>query len=436
LSGQHVSKVNRSPLPERIHGIFRELIEWAGRSYLAQLEKIGLKTDEFVAISIEEDEVQKHLAQLSSFFLSEENKSKINFLPEDRLKRSFPPPSAEHQFHWGLEHLLLWSGACLASRLDAPSVNSIIDQFWIDFGSPAKRVSYLPVLGCYTAPNGTYYEPFSLSPDAVLRNLRIHEFSHFKNEAHRLQILPGQRPILFGPLMIELSGLAAKEESHENEKGTRASLTKFRVLMRGLFGIPAMLPIVISGIKSAWSPFVYEGAAISSREISEMKLESFKKHWACIQLPDLERHNITVNRLDRSEEREAWQDVIIDLCIALESLLPSVESEMTHTYSTWIASLLGNAPAEKKQIYDFVRWIYKLRGSLVHGNTVKDLFKGVPKEEFERRREVFKNYIERAFTLILLNPEVRTRTGLTDRLLGSNVPLVNSPTAILKGNDG
>jgi hypothetical protein len=427
--------VTNHSLPDAIRNILKKLFEWAGQAYLEELKNIGSKTDQFIGFSVMDEEVEKYLPILSEFFLSDQNKSKINFYTDDHLKRSSPPPSPEDQLHWGLEHLLLWAGACLAARIDAPSADSIIEKFWGDFGSPAKRIAYLPICGCYMEPHGDFYKPFPLMPDVILRNLKINEFTHFKNESHGIRNFPDPKPIFFGPLMIEV--LAPPVERDEEFK---ACLAKFRVLMRGLFGAPAMLPVFVHGTRSAWSPFVFDSATfpkmdlstVRDHKLSDMELRAFKMRWANIQLPDPERSNITVARLDRSEARDAWQDTVVDLCIALESLLPSAESEMTYTYSTWIAALLGKDHEERKQIYDLMRWIYKVRGSLVHGDTVKNLFKDVSNQEFERRIGEFKRFVQQTFRLMLLNPGIRVRAGLTDKLLGSPDELIRSPMEILK----
>lgn len=57
-------------------------------------------------------------------------------------------------------------------------------------------------------------------------------------------------------------------------------------------------------------------------------------------------------------------------CSALESVLSTSSSELTHRVSERAAFLLSNAPEERRRIYDDVKMMYGIRSKFVHGDTL------------------------------------------------------------------
>ena len=69
-----------------------------------------------------------------------------------------------------------------------------------------------------------------------------------------------------------------------------------------------------------------------------------------------------------SSGRRRWQDRIVDLAVAFETLLGREMTEVAYKLAMRSGVLLGTSEAEARRAYDTGRAFYKLRSGLVHGN--------------------------------------------------------------------
>lgn len=78
---------------------------------------------------------------------------------------------------------------------------------------------------------------------------------------------------------------------------------------------------------------------------------------------------IGLGRFNRSYRTAGWQDVVVDLGIALEAALAAGEerTEITNKLATRAAHLLGSDADSAETVFDHVRILYDLRSAVVHG---------------------------------------------------------------------
>ena len=81
------------------------------------------------------------------------------------------------------------------------------------------------------------------------------------------------------------------------------------------------------------------------------------------------RFTVAARRLFLGMERRLLLDRIIDYMIGLEAMyLPDGNEELSFRLSLRAALLLYSDPLERKEIYNFLRKMYKVRSNIVHGN--------------------------------------------------------------------
>jgi hypothetical protein len=80
-------------------------------------------------------------------------------------------------------------------------------------------------------------------------------------------------------------------------------------------------------------------------------------------------HRIARQRFNEASQRAKSEDVVIDLCIALEALLNDDPGSLSYKLGMRAAILVGNTPNEKRHILDLVSDAYSFRSAFVHGGS-------------------------------------------------------------------
>lgn len=141
--------------------------------------------------------------------------------------------------------------------------------------------------------------------------------------------------------------------------------------------IPAPYANYISGNVSYFRHDVLWGHPYSVSVIRDEKQQSqhFIELFGKLQDPVKSMIVIATERLNTAIRRSAYVDKVIDLCIALESLLLSgtdQKTEIVFRLSLRGACLLGSSPAKRVEIFELLRALYELRSSSVHSGRLKE----------------------------------------------------------------
>ena len=105
---------------------------------------------------------------------------------------------------------------------------------------------------------------------------------------------------------------------------------------------------------------------------------------------------IAVIRFNLGSEEKDLENKLIDFFVAFEALLLLETLELSYKLALRTATLLGESPKEKKEIFNFMREAYVLRSRIVHGKIPKirkkiiDLKDYVPRLEDYLRRSIVK----------------------------------------------
>jgi len=111
-------------------------------------------------------------------------------------------------------------------------------------------------------------------------------------------------------------------------------------------------------------------------------------------------HQIAHHRFNEASQRAKPEDIIIDLCIALEALLNDGPGSVSYKLGMRAAILIGKTPEEKRHIVDLISDAYSLRSAFVHGATSKKSKKlklslpDLAEELLETFRRIFEASIE------------------------------------------
>ena len=126
--------------------------------------------------------------------------------------------------------------------------------------------------------------------------------------------------------------------------------------------------------------------------------------------PELE---VVVRRLNLGAGRLSIEDRLVDLAIGLEGLyLDRAQGEMTYRLRILCAHHLGKNHVERKEIFDKVGAICKIRGSLVHANSTsleeaaqKTLFRTNPRDALDYAESLLSQGLQR----VLLESTAKNR---------------------------
>lgn len=102
------------------------------------------------------------------------------------------------------------------------------------------------------------------------------------------------------------------------------------------------------------------------------------------------RFDVARRRLSLGNERGIPEDRLLDYMIGLEALyLLDGNNELTFRLSLRISFLLYKDPAERKDVYHFVKNMYKIRSKIVHGDKPK-----IAKDEMDKLEELLRKSLK------------------------------------------
>ena len=421
-------------LDPEIKTILEGLFQWAGESYKEGIR--GLGPDQYVAFDIEEPEVLKVYPKLKDYFLGSSfprELLQLDAISDDTKTK--PPWPPEQKLERAIEDLLLWAGISMHNTLGKNKVGSFMTSFENGFNSPPSVITYLPIFGLSIESQMEKFTEFNLCKylDLIYLEAPLYEFlkkeTYHPSDPHLKNILPSIALRIDIPMGEKKDGVAEE---------IRAAIAYFKVMMMGFFNLNAATPIEYSGRKTQWKPLdttsvLYRGLPKRTdyKCLRDQELKVFKKYWPLLYPKTLKRYHITGNRLASSENRTEWTDKVIDISIALESLIES-ETELSYRLSNTVAWLtcekIEDREAKQKKIKNF----YNLRSKIVHGRTfesldnrLQEIFKKLisPEGLSEMKRDV-----QQSLLVLLLNQDLQTSEGQNQLLLGLKGNVMRHPT--------
>lgn len=150
-------------------------------------------------------------------------------------------------------------------------------------------------------------------------------------------------------------------------------------------------------------------------QITNDEVEEIKRFFEEYYLPSLEQLQLAIEYFNKSYiEPYTPRDAFLDLMIAMENLyLKGITDELGFRLRMRMARVLGSDYQTRKDIYDFVKKAYVLRGKIVHGE----------KHDPLSQKYLFKirQLVRDSIKLFLKNPQMRD--DLDDLLLKSELNL-------------
>ena len=134
--------------------------------------------------------------------------------------------------------------------------------------------------------------------------------------------------------------------------------------------------------------------------------------------PELE---VVVRRLNLGAGRLSIEDQLVDLAIGLEGLyLDHAQGEMTYRLQIRCSHHLGRNYRERKEIFDKVGALYKIRGNIVHANSPsleeaakRTLFRTNPREALDYAESLLSQGLQR----VLLESTAKDRIKYFERFV-------------------
>lgn len=100
------------------------------------------------------------------------------------------------------------------------------------------------------------------------------------------------------------------------------------------------------------------------------KIESFWEKFCSFDLTKHSFLNVALNRFNYAYERNTPEDKLIDCMIAFEALYSEGPGDLSYKVSTRIARLLKEDPNEREKMSSFMKKIYGIISTIVHGNEI------------------------------------------------------------------
>jgi len=159
----------------------------------------------------------------------------------------------------------------------------------------------------------------------------------------------------------------------------------------------------ISSISSR-SPFKDSTIIGSKCELSDSEADEVKDIFKKLQKVENKRFMIAINRLYFSLEKDSPNDKVIDYMIGFEALyLPNENMELGTKLSLRVAFMLEEDSEKREELFNFIKKMYRLRGSIVHGekNSIKksdiikleDFFRKTIKARFKNEERFESGYL-------------------------------------------
>jgi hypothetical protein len=125
------------------------------------------------------------------------------------------------------------------------------------------------------------------------------------------------------------------------------------------------------------SPFVGsltpERRGIAAATLSDYSLVALQDWIERLETHYDRRFQVAITRcISAFAERDTAEDALIDLVIALESMFGGPGGELRFRISAALGWLLGDSPAERRQLQQEAKRIYDVRSAIVHGGELPD----------------------------------------------------------------
>jgi len=269
-------------------------------------------------------------------------------------------------------------------RFSSERFESVYDDLEKYFYSDSVvRKSFCPLLGF-----SSEVEEICLGGGVKIRRISKDEILDLWNHSVWFKALVEGNESAFSihkPLkyLIELSVEARKIRPGEKVEVRSANtvfdnvVSALRLFKEGWITYPFVLSKYVSRFPSGTS-YGRSGALPSipmhlSYELSKEKVENFKAFYQEIE-GKLDHTRIALTRFNETYRRESvgerkHEDVLIDCCIAFESLFCSEDTRQKgEIISTGASMLLGKDNREREEIRDYLRKAYQVRNDIVHAS--------------------------------------------------------------------
>jgi hypothetical protein len=130
-------------------------------------------------------------------------------------------------------------------------------------------------------------------------------------------------------------------------------------------------PVRMSGYSQA-GPLYSESMSGNPQELKEEHRVTLIKYWQRYRhIYGDKELRIVLTRYSRSFGRPSFEDQIVDLCVALESVFAaeSASGEISYRVSLRASRLLVKDPASREKIFSEIKSAYSLRSKVVHGSS-------------------------------------------------------------------
>ncbi len=108
------------------------------------------------------------------------------------------------------------------------------------------------------------------------------------------------------------------------------------------------------------------------------KLKEFEEKYSRVDFRAFSSFKIALSRYISSIFKHNYEDILIDLFIALESLLANGNTEISYKLSLMAACFSDEDPKEREIVFDLLKKAYSVRSKIVHGDS-SDLKKALAK---------------------------------------------------------
>lgn len=215
----------------------------------------------------------------------------------------------------------------------------------------------------------------------------------------------------------------AKKNDISREKANE-NIEKVLICLR-LFGITNVYPMIIIHRTNPW--IFNDVKQYSVRYFPEAKFEmdygrfeeGFVDFWGKFTSEKVSKWkfiSIAAKRFSYAQERNYWEDKIIDLLIAAEAIFLSgfSEGELSFRLALRASFLLEQDYQTRKRVFEDMKLAYKLRSKIVHGSGVEKIINQVKEnqvsnfgEEYQMSEFIFKiqEYIRLAICIRIQESE-------------------------------
>lgn len=160
--------------------------------------------------------------------------------------------------------------------------------------------------------------------------------------------------------------------------------------------------------------------------VTEEQLKNISKSFATVLESTDNKLNFAIKRFYRSTMRDEEEDIILDLIIALETLLgDSGKTEMTQKLAYRIGGLLGNHSTsfcDANEVFENVKKIYAYRSSIIHGSVKTNNKREIklPENKSIAIVDLARDYLREVLKIVIHNPKYLDVKEVDRLILGNN----------------